>query len=74
MIKAKVTTVGNSTGMVLPKEVLNRLNVVKGDALFLIETDMGYEITSHDPDFERQMQHGEALMRKYRNALKELAK
>ena len=74
MIKAKVTTVGNSTGLVLPKEVLARLGVEKGDTLFLVEAEDGYRMTPYDPEFERQMKVAERGMRRYRNSLRELAK
>ncbi len=74
MIKAKVTTVGNSTGLVLPKEVLARLGVEKGDTLFLVEAEGGYRMTPYDPEFERQMKVAERGMRRYRNSLRELAK
>ena len=74
MIKAKVTTVGNSTGLVLPKEVLARLGVEKGDSLFLVEAEDGYRMSPYDPEFERQMEVAEQGMRRYRNTLRELAK
>lgn len=74
MITVKVTTVGNSTGVVLPKEALARLRVKKGDVLFLVETPTGYELTPYDAEFAEQMQAADDGMRKYRNALRELAK
>ncbi len=74
MVKLKVTTVGNSTGVVLPKEVLARLNVGKGDSLFLTDSPDGYRITPYDPDFERQMKLVRQVMNERRNVLKELAK
>lgn len=74
MLKAKLTTVGNSTGVILPKEALAKLRAEKGDEIFLVETPSGYEITAYDPDFERQMKLGKQVMRRYRNALRELAK
>ena len=74
MVKLKVTTVGNSTGVVLPKEVLARLNVEKGDNLFLTDAPDGYRITAYDPDFERQMSLVRRVMNERRNVLKELAK
>jgi putative addiction module antidote len=45
MLKVKLTTIGNSTGVVLPKEVMGKLNVHKGDTLYLLETPDGYELT-----------------------------
>jgi len=74
MLKLKVTTVGNSTGVVLPKEVLTRLKVGKGDTLFLVESPEGYRITPYDPEFEEQMNLARRVMRERRNVLKELAK
>ncbi len=74
MVKLKVTTVGSSTGVVLPKEVLARLKVGKGDTLFLIESPEGYRITPYDPEFEEQMELAQRVMRQRRNVLKELAK
>ena len=74
MVKRKVTTVGNSTGVVLPKEVLARLNVEKGDNLFLTDAPDGYRITAYDPDFERRMTLVRRVMNERRNVLKELAK
>ena len=74
MVKLKVTTVGSSTGIVLPREVLTRLKVVKGDSLFLTESPEGFRITSYDPDFERQMELARKVMRERRDVLRELAK
>ncbi|MGA3004663.1 MAG: AbrB/MazE/SpoVT family DNA-binding domain-containing protein [Acetobacteraceae bacterium] len=74
MVKLKVTTVGSSAGVVLPKEVLTRLNVEKGDSLFLTDAPGGYRITPYNPDFERQMTLVRRAMNERRNVLKELAK
>ncbi len=74
MISVKVTTVGNSTGVVLPKEALARLKIRKGDTLYLIETRDGYMLTGHDSELAAQMEAAEAGMRIYRNALGELAR
>jgi putative addiction module antidote len=74
MVKLKITTVGSSAGVVLPKEVLSRLKVVKGDSLFLVESPEGYRLTPYDPEFEEQMALAERVMRQRRNVLKELAK
>jgi len=74
MIQLKVTTIGNSTGIVLPREVLGRLKLEKGDTVHLIETPHGYELTAYDPGFAEEMAAAEGVMRTYRNALKELAK
>jgi len=74
MVKLKVTTIGSSAGVVLPKEVLARLKVEKGDTVFLTDAPDGYRITSYDPDFERQMELARQVMRERRNVLRELAK
>ena len=74
MVKLKVTTVGSSAGVVLPKEVMARLRVEKGDTIFLTESPDGFRVTSYDPEFERQMSAAERVMRKRRNVLRELAK
>lgn len=74
MIRLKVTTVGSSTGVVLPKEALSRLKVSKGDSLFLTESPEGFRITPYDPDFERQMVLARKVMRERREVLRELAK
>ena len=49
----KVTTIGNSVGVILPKEILERLRVKRGDSLYVIETKNGIELTSYDPEFAR---------------------
>lgn len=74
MVKLKVTTVGSSAGVVLPKEVLARLRVEKGDTIFLTESADGFRVTAYDPEFERQMSNAEKVMRKRRNVLRELAR
>jgi putative addiction module antidote len=70
----KITTVGNSAGVILPKEVLARLKVDKGDSLFLVETTDGYRITPHDPVFAEQMAVARQIMKERRAVLRELAK
>jgi putative addiction module antidote len=74
IMRATVTKIGNSTGVILPKEVAARLKVQKGDSVFLTETPDGYAITAYDPEFESQMEAARRGMTKYRNALHELAK
>ena len=69
----KVTTVGNSVGVVLPKELLERLRVGKGDSLYVIETRQGIELTPYNPEFARQMEAAERVMREDRDALRKLA-
>ncbi|MFZ0301967.1 MAG: AbrB/MazE/SpoVT family DNA-binding domain-containing protein [Terracidiphilus sp.] len=74
MVKLKVTTIGSSAGVVLPKEVLSRLKVSKGDSLFLTESPEGFRITPYDPEFEEQMSLARKFMRDRRDVLRELAK
>ena len=75
MLNLKVRKVGNSLGVVLPKEVVSRLKLHEGDRVFLIEApDGNYRITPYDPEFERQTKIGKKFMVKYRNTLRALAK
>jgi putative addiction module antidote len=74
MVKLKVTTVGSSVGVVLPKEALARLKVEKGDSLYLTDAPEGFRLTPYSPDFERQMKLGTKAMREWRDVLKALAK
>ncbi|MEQ1922218.1 MAG: AbrB/MazE/SpoVT family DNA-binding domain-containing protein [Pyrinomonadaceae bacterium] len=71
--KLKVTTVGNSTGVVLPKEILERLRVQKGDTLFAIETPNGIELSAFDEEFAETMAVAEKVMRENRDLLRKLA-
>jgi len=69
----KVTTVGNSVGVILPKEILERLRVGKGDSLYVVETKNGIQLTAYDPAFAEQVEAAERVMREDRDALKKLA-
>ena len=73
-MRLKVTTVGNSTGVVLPKDLLAKLRVGKGDSLYAAELPDGIKLTPYDEEFEKQMDMAEDIMRKRRNLLRELAK
>ena len=70
----KVTTVGNSVGVILPKEILERLRVKRGDSLYVIETKNGIELTAYNPEFAKQVETAERVMREDRDALRKLAK
>jgi putative addiction module antidote len=75
VLELKLRKVGNSVGIVLPKEALARLNADEGDAVYLTDSvDGGFRITATNPDFARRMKVAEKLSRRYRHALKELAK
>ncbi len=73
-MKLKLRAVGTSTGLVLPKESLSRLNVKRGDTLFLVETADGFLITPYDPELEKQLELGREIMRDHRDTLRALAK
>jgi putative addiction module antidote len=73
MSELKVTTVGNSAGIVLSKEILAKLRVGKGDKLYAIETPNGIELTAYNPEFAAQMDLAEDIMREDRDVLKKLA-
>jgi putative addiction module antidote len=75
VFELKLRKVGNSVGLVLPKEALAHMLAEEGDALYLTETtDGGFRLTASNPDFAQKMKVAERLSRRYRNALKELAK
>ncbi|MCP5278201.1 MAG: AbrB/MazE/SpoVT family DNA-binding domain-containing protein [Thiobacillus sp.] len=73
-VALKLTQIGNSVGVILPKEVLTRMRLEKGDTVFLTESPDGYRITEYDPDFSEQMDLAESIMKQRRNVLRELAK
>lgn len=71
----KLIPIGNSTGAVLPREVLDRLRVSRGDQLYLTESpDGSYRLSAFDPEFARQMEMAESIMREDRDILHVLAK
>ena len=72
-LKLKLTTIGNSTGLILPKELLDRLRVSKGDYLHVLETPDGVRLIPFDDEFARQMDVAEGVMRRRRNVLRKLA-
>ncbi len=74
MTALKLTRVGNSVGVVLPKEVLARLKLQVGDTVFLTESPDGYRLTPYDAEFEAQMKVAEQVMRENRDVLRQLAK
>ncbi len=74
MTAVKLTQIGNSVGVILPKEVLARLNVAKGDKLFMSEASNGVTLSAYDPEFEAQMTQARGIMKKRRAVLHELAK
>ena len=73
-MKLKITAIGNSAGVILPKELLARLRVQKGDELYALETSDGIKLTSYDPTLAEQMEVAEKVMRKDRHVLRKLAR
>jgi len=75
MVELKIRKFGNSLGVVLPKEVIDRLQTTNGERLFLIEAGDGdYRLTPYHPAFEKKMAKAEEIMGRYRNTLHALAK
>ncbi len=71
--KLKITTIGNSVGVVLPREILERLRVEKGDSLYALETPDGVHLTAYDAEFAEEMAIAEKVMRDNRDLLRKLA-
>ncbi len=69
----KVIAIGNSAGIILPKETLARLNVQKGDTLYLQETPTGFQVSPYDEEFGAKMEVAGRVIRRYRDAFKKLA-
>jgi putative addiction module antidote len=74
MSALKLTQIGNSVGVILPKEALARLKLVKGDTVFLTESANGLNLTPYDPDLEDQLKLGREFMHDYRDTFHQLAK
>ncbi len=70
----KLTQIGNSVGVVLPKEVLARLKLVKGDTVFLTEITDGFMLSPYDPVIEEELNAGREFMKEYRDTFRALAK
>jgi putative addiction module antidote len=74
MITLKIRSVGNSSGVTFPREVMERLKLHNGDTVYLTESPDGYRLTPYNPEFAQQMDVAESVMRRYRDALRQLAK
>ncbi len=74
MYALKLTQIGNSVGVVLPKELLARLHVEKGDTVYATESPEGFTLTPYDPEVARQVEAGREFMREFRDTFHELAK
>jgi putative addiction module antidote len=70
----KLTQIGNSVGVILPKEILSRLKLVKGDTVYITDTPGGIALTPYDPSFEEQLEQGREFMREYKDTFRTLAK
>jgi putative addiction module antidote len=70
---AKIIAIGNSAGIILPKETLARLKVEKGDTVCLSETPAGLQISPFDEEFVAKMEVADRVIRRYRDAFKRLA-
>jgi len=66
--------IGNSLGVIIPKEVAEALRIEEGSALYFTDAPDGIRLTANNPDFALKMKAAESLSRRYRNALRELAK
>jgi putative addiction module antidote len=74
MVALKVNKHGNSLGVTLPREAAAALHVTAGDMLYLTQAPDGFRVTPYDPTFERHMTVARSIMKRRRNALRELAK
>ena len=74
MTTLKLTQIGNSLGVILPKEVLARLKLQKGDAVFFTDAANGVMLTPYDPDLDQQLEIGREFMREYRDTFHQLAR
>jgi putative addiction module antidote len=74
MTALKLTQIGNSLGVILPKEVIARLKVEKGDTLFLTDAATGVTLSPYDPELEEQLKLGREFMHEYRDTFHQLAK
>ena len=74
MTALKLTQIGNSVGVILPKEILAAMKLEKGQSLYLTEAPDGYRVTPFDPAFATQMEAAEEIMKRRRLVLRELAK
>jgi putative addiction module antidote len=74
MLEMRVRKVGNSLGLILPAEAARSLGVAAGDRLFLTQSPQGYRLSAFDPDFDRQVKAAKSVGKRYRNALRKLAR
>ncbi len=74
MATLKITQIGNSLGLILPREIVERMRLEKGESVSVVATAQGIEITPFDPDFDKKLEAARKVTKRYRNALRELAK
>jgi putative addiction module antidote len=74
MTALKLTAIGTSTGVVIPKDMLSRMKLARGDVIHVVETAEGYLLTPYDPKVAAQVEAGREFMKEYRDAFKALAK
>jgi putative addiction module antidote len=72
-VEVKLRDVGNSKGIIIPKDVLEKMNIGEEGRLFLIPTRDGFDVKAFDPELQKQMDAAAKGMKKYRNALRTLA-
>jgi putative addiction module antidote len=72
-VATKIIAIGNSAGVILPKEILAQLKLEKGDTVYISEASSGAYLTPYDEEFGRKMESAERVMRKYRDTLRRLA-
>lgn len=73
MYTLKLTTIGSSTGVIIPKEMLKNMKLEKGDSLYVVETPEGYVLTPYNPEVEAQIHQGRQFIKQYRETFKALA-
>ena len=74
MTQLKLTQIGNSVGVILPKELLAKLKLEKGDTVFVTEAANGVNLSPYDPSLEEELALGREFMREYRDTFHQLAK
>jgi hypothetical protein len=74
MTALKLTQIGNSVGVILPKELLAKLKLEKGDSVFVTESANGVNLSPYDPTLEEELALGREFMREYRDTFHQLAK
>ena len=69
----KIASVGTSSGLIIPKDMMTRYKLERGDQVYMIETPLGILISPFNPDVAEQIEAGKAFMRSYRDTFKALA-